>query len=151
MTPPRHRTDLQFQEAPYGSAEYEALVALRAEVLRRPLGLTFSADQLAAEKAERHIACYRNGDLVGCLLLKDLGDGCVQMRQVAVRPDAQGAGVGRALVEYAEARAAALGYRTMTLHARESAVGFYERLRYARVGERFVEVTLPHWEMSKRL
>lgn len=144
-------SDLQFSEAAHGSPEHQALVALRSEVLRRPLGLTFSAEQLMAERAERHVGCYRNGELIGGLLLKDLGNGWVQMRQVAVRPDMQGQGIGRALTGYAEALAARLGYHTMTLHARESAVGFYERQGYARVGERFVEITLPHWEMVKPL
>ncbi len=143
--------DLQCREVLFGSAEYEALVALRDEVLRRPLGLTFSAAQLAAERTERHFACYLGGELVGCLLLRRLDDARVQMRQVAVRAQAQGRGVGRAMVESAEAWASALGYRTMMLHAREEAVGFYERLGYARVGGRFMEVTLPHWEMRKTL
>lgn len=143
--------ELCFSEAPYGSAEYQALVALRDAVLRRPLGLAFSAEQLAAERTQRHIACHRHGELIGCLLLRDAGSGRVQMRQVAVRPDAQGMGVGRALVRHAEERAAALGYHTMTLHARESAVGFYERLGYVRFGERFFEVTLPHWRMSRKI
>jgi predicted GNAT family N-acyltransferase len=39
----------------------------------------------------------------------------------------------------------------MTMHARETAVEFYEKYGYEKVGEQFIEVTVPHWEMVKRL
>ena len=143
--------DLRFSEVDFGSPAYDALVSLRTEVLRRPLGLTFSPEQLAAERGQRHVGCYTVDLLMGCLLLKDLGAGQVQMRQVAVRPEAQGQGIGQMLVAHAETLAAASGGLTIVLHARETAVGFYERLGYRRVGAQFVEVTLPHWEMTKSL
>jgi hypothetical protein len=73
------------------------------------------------------------------------------MRQVAVVPELQGQGIGRAMVEYSEALARTVGFTRMILHARETAVAFYEKLGYAKVGERFVEVTIPHWAMAKRL
>jgi ribosomal protein S18 acetylase RimI-like enzyme len=89
--------------------------------------------------------------LLGYLNLAHADDGDVKMRQVAVDPQAQGQGVGRALVEASEALARRLDYRRMVLHARETAVPFYERLGYDRVGERFEEVTLPHFKMVKAL
>ncbi len=73
------------------------------------------------------------------------------MRQVAVVTDLRGRGIGKALVEHAEALAQSLGYRRTILHARETAVPFYEKLGYAKVGEGFVEVTIPHWAMGKPL
>ena len=80
-----------------------------------------------------------------------LADGDVQMRQVAVVPDLQGQGIGKALVEHSEALARRLGFRRLVLHARETAVPFYEKLGYAKLGDGFVEVTIPHWAMEKRL
>lgn len=73
------------------------------------------------------------------------------MRQVAVVRELRGQGIGKALVAYAEALARKLGYRRMILHARETAVGFYEKLGYSRVGDRFEEVTIAHWTMEKHL
>lgn len=84
-------------------------------------------------------------------MLRPLLDGDVRMRQVAVVPELQGQGIGRAMVEYSEALARTVGFTRMILHARETAVAFYEKLGYAKVGERFVEVTIPHWAMAKRL
>jgi ribosomal protein S18 acetylase RimI-like enzyme len=135
----------------HGSSEYWATVELRGLILRQPLGLHFEPEELAAERDSRHVACYRDGRLAGCLVLRPLADGDVQMRQVAVAFEFQGKGIGRAMVEYSEALAREWGYCRMVLHARETAVLFYEKLGYSRIGSRFVEVTIPHWEMEKRL
>jgi ribosomal protein S18 acetylase RimI-like enzyme len=138
-------------EVAHGSPEYGATVALRSAILREPLGLRFSTQELEAESDSRHVACYRGGRLAGCLVLVPSTGGDVRMRQVAVAPDVQRQGIGTALVEYAEALVRRLGYRRMILHARQSAVAFYERLHYSKIGERFEEVTIPHWAMEKRL
>jgi predicted GNAT family N-acyltransferase len=137
---------------PHGSAEYEETVALRDDILRKPLGLQFTPELLGAESSDLHLACYNeSGMLVGCLILTPAGDGVVKMRQVAVAGEMQGEGIGRAMVERSEEIARERGFREMTLHARESAVPFYERLGYDRIGERFEEVTIPHWAMRKGL
>jgi predicted GNAT family N-acyltransferase len=135
----------------HGSPQYWATVELRSVVLRVPLGLVFSAAELAAERTSIHLACYRGEALVGCLILRPGNDGDVQMRQVAVAAAVQGQGVGTALVRHAENMARQLHYRRMILHARDVAVSFYERLGYARVGHCFEEVSIPHWSMEKPL
>lgn len=135
----------------HNSPEYQAVIALRDVILRRPLGLSFSAEQLQAEADSHHLGCYVDGQLVACLLLKPTNASRVQMRQVAVVGSLQGQGLGRRLVAYSEEVAREHGFREMWLHARESAVPFYERLGYRKVGERFIEVTIPHWEMIKAL
>jgi len=144
-------TPVRLSEVEHGSPDYGRLVALRDEILRRPLGLAFSAEQLDSEREAHHVACFLGEEIVGCLVLTPQENGRVRMRQVAVREAVQGRGIGRALVKYAEALGRRLGCREMVLHARETAVGFYERLGYVKAGERFFEVTLPHWEMTKRL
>ncbi len=140
------------REVLHGGPEYEETVALRDEVLRRPLGLTFSPEGLGAEAHDFHLACYdEEGNLLGCLILTPEGEQIVRMRQVAVRPDLQRGGVGTALVNFSEEFARSLGFTMMTMHARETAVPFYERLGYERYDERFEEVTIPHWKMRKNM
>ena len=141
---------LIIREVEHGSPAYWATVALRDSVLRQPLGLDFSAVELEAEKDSRHLACYRGNRLVGCLVLCPHGDD-VRMRQVAVVGDLQREGIGTAMVKYSETLARHMGYRRIILHARHTAVPFYERLGYARFGSRFEEVKIPHWAMTKRL
>jgi len=138
-------------EVVHGSPEYWATVDLRDSILRRPLGLQFSAEELDAEKDSHHVVCYRGDRLVGCLVLRPLESGDVRMRQVAVVPELQRQGIGKALITYSEALARQNGYRRMILHARDTAVGLYEKLGYSRLGDQFEEVTIPHWKMEKSL
>ena len=73
------------------------------------------------------------------------------MRQLAVRPDSQGEGIGRTLVRYSESFARDRGYQEIFLHARETAVTFYRKLDYELEGDQFTEVTIPHYYMRKNL
>lgn len=136
---------------PHLSPAYALCVALRRDILRKPLGLDFSETQLAAEGDSLHLACFDGDVLVGTLLLTPKAGGTIQMRQVAVHDRRQGQGIGRRLVVESEAEALRRGFTTMVLHARESAVGFYLDLGYRPVGSPFVEVGIPHQAMEKAL
>jgi len=138
-------------EVAHQSALYRECVALRLAVLRTPLGLSFTEEELAQERTNIHLACHEGAALVGCLVLVPLADGLIKMRQVAVSPEAQGRGIGRSLVDFSEELSRGRGFTRMTLHARTTAVPFYERLGYKTMGEEFEEVTVPHWAMQKRL
>ncbi len=133
----------------FQSPQYFEVVALRRRVLRLPLGLDFTPEQLASEGKDLHLAATEAGALVGCLMLSDHGDGVVQMRQVCVEPSRQGTGVGALLVQESEAEARRRGFSRVMLHARDTAVGFYLRLGYKEVGPPFEEVSIPHQEMEK--
>jgi ribosomal protein S18 acetylase RimI-like enzyme len=135
----------------HGSPDYLATVELRRAVLRVPLGLDFSPEELANERSDYHLMCRRGGEVVGCLVLLPQAGGDIKMRQVAVMPHAQRQGIGRRLTQFAERFARQHGFKRMTLHARTTAVPFYEKLGYERVGEEFEEVTIPHWAMRKAL
>ncbi|CEK20076.1 acetyltransferase [Chthonomonas calidirosea] len=143
--------ELQIKHVPYNSPDYWQMVALRRAILRAPLGLDFTPEQLAIEGEDYHIGAWVGEDLIGCLVLEPLANDILKMRQVAVRPEWQGQGVGTALVRYAETFALQLGYRKLVLHARETAVSFYLRLGYTVEGEPFEEVTIPHRLMYKWL
>ena len=135
----------------HGSGEYDESVALRDEVLRKPLGLAFSQEELAGEKDSFHLASRDGDQLVACLVLKPLDEKRLMMRQLAVREDFLKKGFGRELVSYAESFARERGYGEIALHARETALGFYEKLGYDAEGDSFTEVGLPHLAMRKKL
>ncbi|GAB4138531.1 GNAT family N-acetyltransferase [Thermopirellula anaerolimosa] len=135
----------------HGSAAYAAELALRKKVLRDPLGLEFTQEELRTDARSIHLGCFQDDRLLGCLVLTPGAGGDVRMRQVAVLPELQGRGIGTALVTTAEALAREKGFRRMVLHARQSAVPFYQRLGYRTVGEPFTEVGLPHRQMEKAL
>ena len=119
-------------------------IKLRSELLREPLGLLFSDEELAAEIDQYHLGALDDGEVVAILLLVDEGEaGVIRMRQVAVAEDRQGQGIGHELVRFSERFAREKGYREMTLHAREGAVGFYRSMDYDVVSNRFSEVGIP--------
>ena len=140
-----------YSEITYGSDEYHRTVALRDEILRKPLGLAFSTGELAAEKDSFHLVCYQDGNLAACVVLKPVSSGKIHMRQLAVGTSFQGRGIGTALVVWAESFVLRHGYHEIIMHARESASGFYGKLGYVRQGDSFIEVTIPHVLMRKVL
>ena len=135
----------------YGTKEYQQMVNMRNEILRKPLGLNFSNDELENEKDEILIGAFEEEKMLGCCMLIKMNSKTVRLRQMAVMNNLRGKGIGRALMNFAENIARDLGYRTITMHARKTAIGFYEKLGYGVVGEEFFEVTIPHFEMQKEL
>lgn len=135
----------------FNSEQYMESIALRDNVLRKPIGLKYSEVDLKSEKSEHHIAATDGNQLVGILLLRPLSNTHVKMRQVAVHPNQQGKGIGKLMVEFAEELAANMGFTTMELHAREVAVNFYLNQQYQIVGPQFEEVGIPHFKMTKEL
>jgi ribosomal protein S18 acetylase RimI-like enzyme len=135
----------------HGSPEYRQMVQLRNDILRKPLGLSFSEEELEKEKDDILIGAFEDDRLLGCCMLINTEPGSVRLRQMAVHKNLQGKGIGRALMQFAENIARDRGYRRITMHARKSATGFYEKLGYTVYGEEFEEVTLPHVVMEKKL
>jgi ribosomal protein S18 acetylase RimI-like enzyme len=135
----------------HGSKEYHQMVNLRNEILRKPLGLTFTDVELAIEINEILIAAFEDEKMLGCCMLVDEGERHCRLRQMAVLNTVQGKGIGRALMTFAENIARDRGYRKITMHARKTALGFYERIGYKVNGDEFAELSIPHYIMSKSL
>lgn len=135
----------------HGSAEYHQMVKLRDDILRKPLGLGFTPEELEAEKENMLIAAFEDEDILGCCMLVEENNKIVRLRQMAVLNDLQGKGIGRALMIFAENLARDRGYKILSMHARTHAIGFYEKMGYSVSGDEFIEVTIPHYVMEKRL
>ena len=131
------------------STEYFLGLALRNDILRKPLGIIFSLNDLKEEETQIHIGAFDDGTLMGCLLLKPLDSTTIQMRQVAVDDKFRSKGIGRDMVFFSEVYSRKLGYKKIILHARDTAIKFYEKLNYKKIGNEFIEVTIPHQEMEK--
>lgn len=134
-----------------GSLRHAEMIALRNETLRRPLGLEFTPAELAKDKFDTLIVCVDGAKTVGCCILTDAGMQGFQLRQMAVAADEQGRGVGRIVVEFAERTARERGSHRLFMHARKTAVGFYEKLGYRVCGPEYVLVGIPHFDMEKFL
>jgi predicted GNAT family N-acyltransferase len=142
---------MPLKQIDYGTKEYQQMVQMRIEILRKPLGLSFEPHELESEKDEILIGAFEEDKMLGCCMLVKLDNKTVRLRQMAVMNNLQGKGIGRALMNFAENIARDQGFRTITMHARKTATGFYEKLGYRIVGDEFEEVTIPHFEMRKTL
>jgi predicted GNAT family N-acyltransferase len=135
----------------HGSKEYQEMVEMRRNILRKPLGIDFDPKELEREKDDILIGCFEDDKLEGCCLLTKLDDNSVRLRQMAVVSGLQGKGFGRVLMQFAENLARDRGYKKITMHARKTAVGFYSKLGYKVVGDQFEEISIPHYIMEKEL
>lgn len=135
----------------HGSYEYRQMVKLRDDVLRKPLGLGFTPQELEEEKENMLIGAFEEDDILACCMLVEENPNTVRLRQMAVLNDLQGKGIGRALMTFAENIARDRGYKILSMHARKNATGFYEKMGYRVVGNEFTEVTIPHYLMEKKL
>jgi predicted GNAT family N-acyltransferase len=170
-----------WQKVAWGSSEYALTIALRHTLLRAPLGLHFAKEALETEKDSIHLAGFDpNGAVRACLVLRPsvtpswlevnhesntyqaniaapglqatVATPAFHMRQVAVRQDLQGLGLGRELMNYAHSWVVANSpVRQVYLHARSPVVGFYENAGYTIFGEPFWEVGLEHRAMHRFL
>jgi len=73
---------------------------------------------------------------VGCVGMRDLGDGVCEMKRMYIAPEAQGRGVGRALAERLIADGKAAGHAIMRLdtgYLQPDAQKLYESLGFRRI------------------
>lgn len=88
----------------------------------------------------RVVAARRDGELLG--LARVVGDGAViaYLQDVLVRPDAQGEGIGRRLVEEALAPFAAVRQQVLLTDAEPGQRAFYEALGFTEVRDHPAEL-----------
>jgi N-acetylglutamate synthase-like GNAT family acetyltransferase len=142
---------MPIKQIDHGSKEYEQMIILRNEVLRKPLNLTFETEELDKEKNDVLIGAFDEDKILGCCLLTKLDKDTVRLRQMAVQNNLQGKGIGAAMMNFAENVARDLGYKKICMHARKSAIGFYQKLGYKVTGQEFEEISIPHFLMQKKL
>jgi len=135
----------------HGTREYQQMVALRRQILRQPLGLNFTDEELEKEKNDILIAAFDDDDMLGCCMLTTINNQTLRIRQMAVQNNLQGKGIGASLMSFVENLARDKGYRCLMMHARDTAIGFYEKFGYKLKGEPFTEVGISHRVMEKLL
>ena len=142
---------MPIKQIDYGTAEYDQMVNLRYEILRKPLRLSFDKEELEKEKNDILIAAFEEDKILGCCLLKKIDNHTVRLRQMAVANNLQGKGIGASMMYFAENVARDDGFKKIRMHARKTAIGFYEKLGYTVMGNEFLEVSIPHFLMEKKL
>ena len=141
-----------FREIEFGSDDFRRECELRQAVLRAPLGLSLYNEDLEPERQQFHFGLFGDdGELLACVIAAPLSPTKVRIRQMAVGREHQGKGCGRRIIQEMENLLAHRGFIHLTMHARMTAVGFYTKLGYTRMGPEFREMGIPHVSMEKRL
>jgi ribosomal protein S18 acetylase RimI-like enzyme len=143
--------NIEIKTFEHGFDIYKESVDLRTRILLEPLGHNDLASDYDFPEKDIYIGAFYGEKLIGTVILTPLEDKNVKMRQLTVDPAFRGQDIGQALVLASEKAARKLDFKRITLHARESAIAFYEKLDYLRVGDRFLEIDIPHWIMEKEL
>jgi predicted GNAT family N-acyltransferase len=142
--------NMHVRQITHGSAEYQLTCELRNQVLRLPLGLNLYDEDLSSESAQWHFGLLSDqGELLACVIVVPLATTTAKIRQMAVRPNQQQSGLGSTLLKSVHDECRQRGVQRITMHARVSAIGFYQRLGYTITSEEFVEVTIPHVVMEQ--
>ena len=144
--------------APRTPAEWAAYYALRHAVLRQPWQQPIGSERTPAddEPGTVHALLLAAGPAAPAALtvgmLQRLNARQGQVRFMAVAPAAAGQGLGSQVLRYLEVQARAAGLVEIVLHARATAVPFYERHGYAVVEPSHTLFgVLPHFLMRKPL
>ena len=135
----------------FGSKEYDQMVALRLQMLRKPLGLEFTNEELAKESSNILLGCFDEDVLEGCCMLVEVAPNTIRLRQMAVLSGLQGKGIGRVLMSFAENVARDRRYQKIIMNARVTSIPFFEKLGYHVTGNQFIDLTIPHVVMEKEL
>ena len=135
----------------HGTKEYHQMVELRKQILRQPLGLSFTKEELDKEKDNILIAAFDEDKMLGCCMLTKVDADTLQVRQMAVNNNLQGKGIGASIMSFAENLSRDRGYKKLIMHARDTAIGFYEKFGFKVKGAEFLELNLPHHVMEKKL
>lgn len=124
---------------------------MRLTVLLRPIGVPESYIDPRKEQTDILVGAFVDGTLIGCCVLTPHDADLIQLRQMAVRPDQQGKGLGAAIVDFAERISKERAFKRLMMHARNAVIPFYEKCGYAISGEPFTEVGIGHHRMEKEL
>lgn len=134
-----------------GSPAYDGAVALRDRVLRVPLGRPSARVELERDRTGEHFAAIEEGAVIGTLALYAEEPGTNRLRSMAVAPEAQGRGVGAALVAFAERAAIANGAGIIEAEARTSALPFYQACGLEIKSEEYISHSVTHRWVRKEL
>lgn len=141
--------NLIYKQIEYTSTVYTQMISLRTDVLRKPLGLIYSAEDLAKDEFDFLLAAFQNSEMVACCILHSINANTFKLRQMAVANHLQKNGVGKGLIQFAEDFTKQKNIQIIEMNARKYAIGFYEKLGYNTIGDEFSEVGIPHLKMQK--
>ena len=139
-------------KSPTTDSDWKAYYALRFNVLREPWNQPLGSEVLADEDQAIHAIAVEGTEVVGVARMHESTEKQGQVRCVATATEAQGRGIGKAIMAYLEEKAKQKGWTEIVLEARENAVPFYQAIGYSIVAESYLLFgEIQHYRMQKSL
>ncbi|MHA8095212.1 GNAT family N-acetyltransferase [Aquirufa lenticrescens] len=139
-------------KSPQTDSDWKAYYALRFSVLREPWNQPLGSEVLADEDQAIHAIAVENEEVLGVARMHESAEKQGQVRCVATATEAQGKGIGKAIMAYLEEKAKQKGWTEIVLEARENAVAFYQAIGYSIVAESYLLFgEIQHYRMKKAL
>lgn len=142
---------MEIKTIQHNGTEYEQMIRLRVSQLLQPIGVPEQYINREGERLDILIGAFEANEIIGCCVLTPKMNGVMQLRQMAVRTDYRGKGIGAAIIEFAEEAAKENGFTVLMMHARNPVIDFYKKCGYETEGEEFFEVGIGHHKMQKKL
>ena len=125
---------------------------LRYRILRKPWNQPIGSERDEGDASEQHFAMYSGINLLAVGRLDKCEEKKRQIRFMAVEKSAQGSGYGKSLMIEMEKYCRNDEVNEIILHARESAIPFYEKLSYQLHDASYkLFGEIQHYLMSKKL
>jgi ribosomal protein S18 acetylase RimI-like enzyme len=131
-------------------AKIEDVYPIRHQVLWPDKPFDFV--KVAEDESGFHFGVYAGPSLVSVISLFPDGDSkSIRFRKFATLEDHQGKGYGRELLLFAMKFAQSEGYEKIWCDARTEALGFYEKLGFTRLFDRFFKETIEYYKIERLL
>jgi ribosomal protein S18 acetylase RimI-like enzyme len=123
-------------KSPRTREEFKAYYALRYAVLREPIGLQKGTEKDDYEPISVHFMAVdqETGQLLGTVKVYEKEPGKCQISHMAVSEKHRHQGIGKLLLDTAEAKACEMGCRTAIVLTRANATGYYQQHGYEVIG-----------------
>ncbi len=132
--------------------EFEQYFELRWRILRKPWNEPRGSEVDEQEEDSYHIMALDENRIAGIARLQFTEPGITQLRYMAVDELYQSQGIGRLIMTHMESYAKQQSALQLFLHARENALGFYQKLGYQTIGKSYLLFDqIQHYKMIKSL
>ncbi|MDH5371118.1 MAG: GNAT family N-acetyltransferase [Gammaproteobacteria bacterium] len=139
-------------KAPGTAKEFEQYYHLRWLLLRAPWQQPAGSEKDELENESIHRIALLNNIIVGVGRIHFINKDKAQVRYMAVTKDFERRGIGQAILDSLEQAAKRNNRKTLILHAREYAVGFYTKQEYKTIKPSHLLFNeIQHFEMAKHL
>lgn len=140
---------LLFKIIQYALPEYKETLQLREDVMRKPLGLLLSAEDIKDDNMRTHIGGYYNGKLVCTCSFKIIHGKIAHIYSVCVKQEFQNRGVGQQLMNFTEKYVKLHGAARLYVEGRKSAKKFYQKCGFSPCGSEYIDMNIQHQDMRK--